>query len=404
MVHEKILIVEDEVITAKVLENLLTSLGYTVVARVKTGETAIKTAGQYRPDFVLMDIVLEGTMDGIEAAAEIRKRFGIPVIYLTAFSDNETISRAKETDPYGYLVKPFVKETIHSTIQIAAAKKSFDERLRNTSAWLDRTIQFLDRGIITIDRNGRIVLINAYAEQVTGWNIHEAHLKNLEEVLRFHNAVTDQPFILNVTPTLEKGVLSFFPPNVYITSRKGGKQLLKEGVFSPVFDTKGMIIGALVVFSAVDGIPRKKEIARMSLKLAQKDSIPGIGRQNDPAKPAELKLLPSSRANKIMEEINDLEYLEQANTLSVMGKFDEAIAEYQMALKIRASNMQAWHNMGLILEKLGRNDEALESFNKALEINPRSAETLRQKGEVLKKLGRMEESQRAFHQLELYIR
>ena len=91
-------------------------------------------------------------------------------------------------------------------------------------------------------------------------------------------------------------------------------------------------------------------------------------------------------------------HLEQANTLSVMGKFEEAIQEYQKALKIRASNIQAWHNMGVILEKLGRNEEALDAFNKALEINMRSPETLRHKGEVLKKLGKVTESQQAFQQ------
>ena len=117
-----------------------------------------------------------------------------------------------------------------------------------------------------------------------------------------------------------------------------------------------------------------------------------------------MKSQSSERMNKILEEISDLMHLEQANTLSVMGKFDEAILEYQKALKIRSSNFQAWHNSGVILEKIGRNQEALGAFNKALEINPRSHETLRHKGELLKKLGRVDESQQVFEQLELYTR
>jgi CheY-like chemotaxis protein len=402
MAHEKILIVEDEVITAKILENLLISLGYTVVARVKTGENAIKTAAKHHPDFILMDIVLEGTMDGIDAAAEIRKRYGIPVIYLTAFSDDVTISRAKETDPYGYLVKPFVKETIHSTIQIAAAKKLFDDRIRNASVWLNRTIQILDRGIITIDRDGRIILLNAYAEQLTGWSIRDAYLKQLDEVLQFYDAVTDQPYILHITPTLNKGVVSVFPADVYILSRNGGRQLLRDCILSPVIDTKGIIIGALVAFSSVDDSRAKGELTNTYLKIAQKEPTPEIATSKEAAAPGNLKSLSSARMNKILEEISDLMHLEQANTLSVMGKFDEAISEYQKALKIRASNIQAWHNMGVILEKLGRNEESLDAFNKALEINPRSAESLRHKGEVLMKLGKTAESQQAFHQLELY--
>jgi CheY-like chemotaxis protein len=372
------------------------------VARVKTGENAIKTAEKHRPDFVLMDIVLEGTMDGIDAAAEIKKRFGIPVIYLTAFSDDATISRAKETDPYGYLVKPFVKETIHSTIQIAAAKKLFDDRIRTASVWLNRTIQILDRGIITIDNGGRIILINAYAEQLIGWNIRDAYMKQLDDVLQFYDSITDQPFILHITPTLNKGVVSVFPSDVYILSRNGGRQLLKDCVLSPVIDTKGIIIGALIAFSSVDDSRAKGEITNTYLKIAQKEPISEVINQNVPAVPANLKSLSSKRISKILEEISDLMHLEQANTLSVMGKFEEAIQEYQKALKIRASNIQAWHNMGVILEKLGRNEEALDAFNKALEINMRSPETLRHKGEVLKKLGKVTESQQAFQQLELY--
>lgn len=357
MAQEKILIVEDEVITAKILEDMLTSLGYKVVARVKTGENAIKTAGKYQPDFVLMDIVLEGMMDGIDAAAEIKKQFGIPVIYLTAFSDDATIGRAKETDPYGYLVKPFVKETIHSTIQIAAAKKLFDDRIRTSSVWLNRTIQILDRGIVTIDRGGRTILINAYAEQLTGWNIRDAYMKQLEDVLQFYDAVTDQPFILHITPTLNKGVVSVFPSDVYILSRNGGRQLLKDCVLSPVIDTKGVIIGALIAFSAVDDSRAKGEITNTYLKIAQKEPTPDMSNQKQTTGPANLKSQSSERMNKILEEISDLMHLEQANTLSVMGKFDEAILEYQKALKIRSSNFQAWHNSGVILEKIGRNEE-----------------------------------------------
>lgn len=402
MAQEKILIVEDEVITAKILDDLLNSLGYSVVARVKTGENAIKTAGKFRPDFILMDIVLEGTMDGIDAAAEIRKRYGIPVIYLTAFSDDVTIGRAKETDPYGYLVKPFVKETIHSTIQIAAAKKLFDDRIRNASVWLNRTIQILDRGIITIDRDGRIVLVNAYAEQLTGWSIRDAYLKQLDDVLQFYDAVTDQPFILHIAPTLNKGVVSVFPSDVYILSRNGGRQLLRDCVLSPVIDTKGIIIGALVAFSSIDDDRAKGEITNTYLKIARAEPTPEVTGHKEPMAQENLKSLSSSRMNKILEEISDLMHLEQANTLSVMGKFDDAITEYQKALRIRASNIQAWHNMGIILEKLGRDQEALDAFNKALEINSRSAESLRHKAEVLRKLGRSEESRQALHELELY--
>ena len=119
MAEAKIMIVEDEVLFAKDLKDLLERLGYTVPALVSTGEEAIEKAGEMKPDLVLMDIVLKGGMDGIEAADLIRTRFKIPVVYLTAYADDETVQRAKITEPYGYVLKPLEERDLHVTLEIA---------------------------------------------------------------------------------------------------------------------------------------------------------------------------------------------------------------------------------------------------------------------------------------------
>ncbi len=119
MAEAKIMIVEDEVLFAKNLQELLERLGYTVPALVATGEEAIEKAGEMKPDLVLMDIVLKGGMDGIEAADLIRTRFKIPVVYLTAYADDKTVQRAKITEPYGYVVKPLEERDLHVTLEIA---------------------------------------------------------------------------------------------------------------------------------------------------------------------------------------------------------------------------------------------------------------------------------------------
>ena len=103
----KILVVEDEGIVAKDIADTLKKQGYDVPAIAFSGEGAVEKAGRVRPDLVLMDIVLKGRMDGIEAAGQIRERFGIPVLYLTAHTDDETIRRAKITEPLAYITKPF---------------------------------------------------------------------------------------------------------------------------------------------------------------------------------------------------------------------------------------------------------------------------------------------------------
>lgn len=122
MVQPRILVVEDEGIVAKSIKDMLTRLGYEVPAIAASGEDAIKRAAEHKPDLVLMDIVLRGTVDGIEAAKEIRARFDIPVIYLTAYADDTTVSRAKMTAPYGYLVKPFNERELHAALEIALYK------------------------------------------------------------------------------------------------------------------------------------------------------------------------------------------------------------------------------------------------------------------------------------------
>ncbi len=107
MAKANIMIVEDDVITAMDIENQLKNLGYGVSAKVANGEDAIQKAKENTPDLVLMDIVLKGEMDGIETAKEIRTQFDIPVIFLTAFADKERLKRAKLSNPFGFILKPF---------------------------------------------------------------------------------------------------------------------------------------------------------------------------------------------------------------------------------------------------------------------------------------------------------
>ncbi|MEQ9356990.1 response regulator [Coleofasciculus chthonoplastes] len=119
MVKAKILVVEDERVVALSIQNRLEALGYIVTANVISAEAAIAGIPQNPPDLVLMDIRLKGKIDGIEAAAQMRQQFQLPVIYLTAYNDEETLERAKLTEPYGYLLKPFESKDLATTIEVA---------------------------------------------------------------------------------------------------------------------------------------------------------------------------------------------------------------------------------------------------------------------------------------------
>lgn len=119
MPRANLIIVEDETIVARDLETRLKNLDYKVLAIVSSGDEAIDAAGKYRPDIMLMDILLKGNIDGIRTAAEIKRLYNIPSIYLTSYSDDYIISRAKATEPFGYILKPFSDREVHINIEIA---------------------------------------------------------------------------------------------------------------------------------------------------------------------------------------------------------------------------------------------------------------------------------------------
>ena len=130
MAKLRILVVEDESIVAKDIQNSLKKLGYTVPTIISSGEKAVEEVEQSKPDIVLMDIMLKGDVNGIEAANTIRERFDIPVIFLTAYADDNTLSKAKISEPYGYIIKPFKEKELQTTIEMAMYKHEKDTQVK----------------------------------------------------------------------------------------------------------------------------------------------------------------------------------------------------------------------------------------------------------------------------------
>ncbi len=143
MTGKRILIVEDEGIVARDMKNTLTRLGYSVTSVAHSGPESVRRAEGEKPDLILMDIVLQGEMDGIEAAEKIRSRADIPVIYLTAYADPPILERAGVTEPYGYVLKPFRERELHAVIEIALYKHSADRERGRLIGELRRTLERL---------------------------------------------------------------------------------------------------------------------------------------------------------------------------------------------------------------------------------------------------------------------
>ena len=166
----RILIVEDDTLIAQEIEIRLIDLGYEIVGAASSGSEAIALAEKLQPALVLMDIMLKGEMDGIEAADYITRRMQIPIIYLSAFTDKATLQRAKITEPYGYIVKPFTERELQANIEMALYKHQSESKLRMIEKWFGASMRGVGEGVVAMtNADGTISYINRVAEMMTGW-------------------------------------------------------------------------------------------------------------------------------------------------------------------------------------------------------------------------------------------
>ena len=237
MSKPKILVVEDEGLVAKSIQSMLNNMGYEAPDVALSGEKAIKKAGEIRPDLILMDIKLKGEMDGIEAAEIIHDRFDIPVVYLTAFADEETLERAKITEPFGYLLKPFEEQDLQSTIEMALYKSKMEQRLKEREHWFSTVLQSIGDAVIATDKNGNVTFMNFVAESLTGDDKEKALGKKLTD--RFHIKVLN-----------EKGLDINKAGQALLIDRKK-TEIPVDYSKAPIKDRKGNNLGSVLVLRDV---------------------------------------------------------------------------------------------------------------------------------------------------------
>ncbi len=243
----RILIVEDERITAEDLRETLTELGYTVTAAVSNGAEAIAQAEENAPDLALMDIRIQGEVDGTETARVLRERFNIPVIYLTAHADRSTVARAKDAEPLGYITKPFQEAALHASIEIALHKHGEERKSRGKEELLASTLRAISEGVISADTAGTITLFNPAAEAWTGRPTREALGRPVNDVLQVVSAATGEQLALPWAPVLSAGTLHELPGNAVLVSGNGERRPI-SGSIAPIRDHRGEISGAVLVF------------------------------------------------------------------------------------------------------------------------------------------------------------
>src|SRR5258708_21174188 len=251
----RILIVEDERITAEDLRDILTNLDYSVVASVSTGADAIALAEETQPDLALMDIQIKGAMDGTETARVLRERFNIPVISSTADADSGTVSRAKSGAPLGYIVKPFQDGELHASIAIALHKHGVDLKSLGKSELFASTLRAISEGVISVDRGESITFLNPAAEGWTGWNAREAIGRQLREVFPLIDAASGEGLETPLWRALGEGSLDELGEGVLLMHRNGNRRVI-AGSIAPIHDHRGHVSGAVVLFGRALGESR----------------------------------------------------------------------------------------------------------------------------------------------------
>ncbi len=188
-----ILVVEDDKLSAKLIVETLNRLGYTVAGHVTTGEEAVRRAGELGPALVIMDIVLAGLMDGITAAEQIMSRNDIPVIYMTAHTDEKILKKSKGAALYGYVYKPIRDRDLQAAIEVALDRHAFARKLIESQQWLMATLRSISEAVIATDTRGRVKFMSAMAEALTGWRHEQAVGQDIQQVIPLLDSETCEP-------------------------------------------------------------------------------------------------------------------------------------------------------------------------------------------------------------------
>ena len=284
MENTRILVVEDEAIVAKDIEGSLKNLGYAVCGRVYTGEEAIQKVTETQPDLVLMDILLKGDMDGIETAQQIRTRFNIPVVYLTAHADEKTLRRAKMTQPYGYLTKPFEEKELYTATEVGLYKHKMESELREKEQWLATIVESIAEAVIVTDRQGLVTFMNFVAETLTGWKQEEALGKSFTEIFNIKCDETHDSIDDPIAEVIQKDVVLGLTESV-VLSAKDGREIPISYAASPLKDDRENIIGAVLVCSDVTEYEQAerglneahKELKEVQEELIQSEKLAALG-------------------------------------------------------------------------------------------------------------------------------
>jgi diguanylate cyclase (GGDEF)-like protein/PAS domain S-box-containing protein len=371
MRNERILIVEDERIIALDLQRRLERFGYPEPYLAANGDEALQLVEEHRPDIILMDIMLSGGIDGVDAARIVKERFGIPVIFLTAYSDEKTLSRAKEAEPFGYILKPFKEKELYTTIDIALYKFKVDQALKRQEHWLSAILHSIEDGIIATNQEGHIQFMNPVAENITGWKEKEAAERTMGMIFMLHYGPEETP--ISFPDLLHDDQDSPYIFKNCILKNRAGASIHTEGSLAAIRDRDGKLEGQVLAFRDTTEMRRMSETISYQ---ASHDTLTGLANREEFSEQLRIAIEESEQQGRENAFIYlDIDQFKVVNDLCGHTAGDELLLKTTTVIKsvIRSSDISArlgGDEFGILLN--GAN------LNQATEIAQRLQSRLRQ--------------------------
>lgn len=274
MSNERVLIVEDEKIIALDLQRRLERFGYTICETCSEGVDAIEKAKLHNPDIILMDIMLNGPMDGIEAAKVIKQELKIPVVFLTAYVDDRTLERAKTAEPYGYILKPFKERELYTAIDIALYKFHSEQHIKKQERLFSAILHSVNDGLIAVDNDMTVLFINPVASHMSGWTEEECRGKPIQQILSMIDSKSLNPILPAMLP---EGESSNRFRDVILKGRLGQSFIL-DGAITKIHQAGNEVEGYVIAFRDVTEL--RKLSATVDYQTSH-DKLTGLGNRED---------------------------------------------------------------------------------------------------------------------------
>jgi PAS domain S-box-containing protein len=244
-----VLLVNDNPSSSQVISDQLSSEGFAVIDTAESGDDAIELAGRYRPELILMDADIKGSLSGIESAHHLRQQFDIPIILMTAFEEDAISEGAseQEKETFWYIRKPFQKNELTRNVKMLLQRHKLERTLKASEKWFSTTLKSIGDAVICTDEKGYVTFMNPIAESLCGWKIKEALQKPINGIFNIIDPVSGHPLGSPLFGVLEHGSTSEHPRDITLVTRHNSEVPINHSG-APIRDKDGRVIGMIILF------------------------------------------------------------------------------------------------------------------------------------------------------------